>query len=102
MGGSSEYQSKRVTMPKKGPAVEVSIQFTRAKIAECWRDWWNRKLPEVITVDIQPDFTSKAVDEWGDERGLKLNFIWSGKLIRNGSLFYSYYKKACGKGTHKF
>ena len=43
----------------------------------------SRGLPEVITIDNGPEFTSKVLDEWAYQRGVKLNFIRPGKPIEN-------------------
>lgn len=40
-------------------------------------------LPEVITSDSGPEFTSRVLDEWAYRYGVKLNFIRPGKLIEN-------------------
>jgi putative transposase len=42
-----------------------------------------RGLPEVITSDNGPEFTSKVLDEWAYRCGVKLNFIRPGKPIEN-------------------
>lgn len=42
-----------------------------------------RGLPEVITIDNGPEFTSKVLDEWAYRCGVKLNFIRPGKPIEN-------------------
>jgi putative transposase len=42
-----------------------------------------RGLPEVITCDNGPEFTSRAMDEWAHRRGVKLDFIRPGKPIEN-------------------
>jgi putative transposase len=34
-----------------------------------------RELPEVITVDKEPKFDYRALDEWAYLKGVKLNFI---------------------------
>jgi putative transposase len=40
--------------------------------------------PEVITADNGTEFTSKALDAWAFERGVKLDFIRPGKPTENG------------------
>lgn len=39
--------------------------------------------PQIIVMDYGPEFTSKALDRWAWERGVKLHFIESGKPIQN-------------------
>jgi putative transposase len=66
------------------PAIEVdtSLGGTRVvgvleRLAEI------RGLPNVITVDNGPEFAGKALDEWAYRKGIKLDFISSGKPIEN-------------------
>jgi len=40
-------------------------------------------LPDVIQVDNGPEFTSKALDRWAYENGVKLDFIRPGKPVEN-------------------
>lgn len=42
-----------------------------------------RGLPEVITCDNGPEFTSRAMDEWAHRRKVKLDFIRPGKPVEN-------------------
>jgi putative transposase len=42
-----------------------------------------RSLPEVITIDNDPDFAGRFIDEWANRKGVKLNFIRPGKPIEN-------------------
>lgn len=42
-----------------------------------------RGLLEVITMDNRPEFAGRALDEWAYRKGVKLNFIRSGKPIEN-------------------
>lgn len=41
-------------------------------------------LPEAITLDNGPEFSSKALDEWAYRTGVQLNFIEPGKPQQNG------------------
>jgi len=43
----------------------------------------SRSLPETITTDNGPEFTGKALDEWGCRTGVKLHFIEPGRPIEN-------------------
>lgn len=43
--------------------------------------WRQGKRPEVRTVEIGQEFTSKALDAWAHKRGLRLDFIPPGKLV---------------------
>ncbi len=42
-----------------------------------------RGLPESITIDNGPEFTSNALDGWAYRNNVKLDFIRSGKPIEN-------------------
>ena len=42
-----------------------------------------RGLPEVITIDNEPEFAGRALDEGAYRRGVKLNFIRPGKPMEN-------------------
>ncbi len=43
----------------------------------------SRGLPQSITLDNGPEFTSKTLDEWAYNRQLRLNFIEPGKPQQN-------------------
>lgn len=43
-----------------------------------------RALPEAITCDNGPEFTSRALDEWALRKKVKLDYIRPGKPIENG------------------
>jgi len=40
--------------------------------------------PATITVDHGTEFTSRAMDEWAYQRGVKLDFIRPGRPVENG------------------
>ena len=42
-----------------------------------------RGAPEMIVCDNGPEFTSKALDAWAYQRGVKLHFIRPGKPVEN-------------------
>lgn len=43
----------------------------------------SRGMPERLVTDNGPEFTSKALDEWAYEKGVKLQFIEPGKPVQN-------------------
>ena len=49
-----------------------------------------RALPKAITVDYGTEFTSQALDEWADQRGVALDCIRPGKPVEN-ALSESFY-----------
>jgi putative transposase len=66
------------------PAIEVDTSLGGRRIIQVLERLADaRGLPEVITTDNGPEFTSKALDEWAYRNGVKLNFIRPGKPIEN-------------------
>jgi putative transposase len=69
---------------RESPAIEVGTSLGGRRVAEVLdRLADSRELPDVITMDNGPEFTSRALDEWAYRRGVKLNFIRPGKPIEN-------------------
>jgi putative transposase len=64
-------------LSRECPALDVSHSMTGERVA------YTRGLPEVITVDQGPEFTSRSLDEWAWRRGVKLQFIQPGKPVQN-------------------
>jgi transposase InsO family protein len=56
-----------------------------------------RWLPERIVTDNGPEFTSKALDTWADENGVKLHFIRLGKPTENAYIesFNGRFREEC-------
>jgi putative transposase len=54
-------------------------------------------LPDVIRVDNGPEFTSKALDQWAYENGIRLDFIRPGKPVENAFIesFNASLRKEC-------
>lgn len=54
-------------------------------------------LPDVIRVDNGPEFTSKALDKWAYENGVRLDFIRPGKPVENAFIesFNASLRKEC-------
>ena len=57
-------------------------------------------LPEVIVMDNGPEFTSKAMLGWAQQRGVKLHFIDPGKPTQNASIesFNGKFRAECLNG----
>jgi len=55
-----------------------------------------RGAPELITCDNGPDFTSKAMETWAYQRGVRVNFIRPGKPVEN-----AYVESVNGKLRHE-
>lgn len=66
------------------PALEVDFSLTGQRVvAVLERLAWSRGLPAVIHCDNGSEFISKAVDEWAQRRGVKLQFSRPGKPTDN-------------------
>jgi putative transposase len=66
------------------PVIEVDTSLGGRRVVQVLeRLVEGRGLPEAITIDNGPEFTSKVLDEWAYRNGVKLNFIRLGKPIEN-------------------
>ncbi len=66
------------------PAIEVDTSLGGARVVGALeRLAETRGLPEVITVDNDPEFAGKVMDEWAYRMGVKLSFIRPGKPVEN-------------------
>jgi putative transposase len=66
------------------PALEIDTSLNGKRVVQVLeRLAALRGLPEVITVDNGPEFTSKALDEWAYKNKIRLNFIRPGKPVEN-------------------
>jgi putative transposase len=66
------------------PAIEVDTSLGVARVVGVLERLSEiRGLPELITMDNGPEFAGKAMDEWAYRRGIKLNFIRSGKPVES-------------------
>jgi putative transposase len=66
------------------PAIEVDTSLGGIRVVQVLEQLAEtRGLPQVITVDNGPEFTSRVLDEWAYRHGVKLHFIRSGKPIEN-------------------
>ena len=69
---------------RESPAIEVATSLGGYRVVRVLDHLAEvRGLPEVITVDNGPEFTSQALDEWAYRRGVKLDFIRPGKPMEN-------------------
>jgi putative transposase len=59
----------------------------------------NEDLPEIIIIDNDLEFIGNALDAWAYQRGVRLNFIWSGKPIENAYIesFNGKFRNECLK-----
>jgi putative transposase len=65
-------------------ALEVDVSLSGERVGRVLdraaaRHGW----PDVIVTDNGPEFTSKALDQWAWERGIRIHFIQPGKPVQN-------------------
>lgn len=58
---------------------------------------FERGLPEIITVDNGPEYTSKIIQRWAKEKGVHLDYITPGKPMENGYIesFNGKFREEC-------
>jgi putative transposase len=72
------------TYTRESPAIEVDVSLGSDRVvALLERLAITRGLPERIVLDNGPEFQSKALDAWAQQRGVNLNFIRPGKPVEN-------------------
>jgi putative transposase len=69
---------------RSSEVLEPGVGFTGTRVAELLDRACRGRLPAVITADNGTEFTSKALDAWAFERGVKLDFTTPGKPTENG------------------
>lgn len=69
---------------RKSEVLEPGSSFSGARVAALLDKAAGGRLPKVITADNGTEFTSKALDAWAFERGVKLDFTTPGKPTENG------------------
>jgi putative transposase len=66
------------------PALEVDTSLGGLRVRRVLdRVVRERGLPEAIVVDNGPEFRSRALTAWSEERGVRLEFIQPGKPVQN-------------------
>ena len=86
------------------PILEVGQSLSGKAVAEALdRVIIEHGTPVSITVDHGTEFTSRAIDEWAYQRGVKLDFIRPGKPVENGYIesFNGRLRDEC-LNTHQF
>jgi putative transposase len=69
---------------REPPALVVDTSFGGARVGRALDELIElRGAPEMIVCDNGPEFTSKALDAWAYQRGVKLHFIRPGKPVEN-------------------
>lgn len=77
-------------------AVDTSLPAPRVvRVLEQLRH--SRGLPEEIVIDNGTEFTSKALDQWAYQHGVKLRFITPGRPMENGYIesFHGKFRDEC-------
>lgn len=69
---------------RSSEVLEAGIGFTGQRVAELLERAANGRFPATITADNGTEFTSKALDAWAFEHGVKLDFTTPGKPTENG------------------
>jgi putative transposase len=83
---------------RESPALEVGVGMSGRLVTEVLdRVALTYGLPDVIRVDNGPEFTSRALDRWAYENGVRLDFIRPGKPVENAFIesFNASLRKEC-------
>ena len=83
---------------RESPALVVGVGMSGRLVADVLtRLSLTHGLPDVIQVDNGPEFTSKALDQWAYENGIRLDFIRPGKPVENAFIesFNASLRKEC-------
>jgi putative transposase len=83
---------------RESPALEIGVGIGGRRVAEVLsRLALTHGLPDVIQVDNGPEFTSKALDQWAYENGVRLDFIRPGRPVENAFIesFNASLRKEC-------
>jgi putative transposase len=72
------------TYTRESLAIEVDTSLSGARVARVLdRVIGERAVPQEIVMDNGPELTSRALDQWAYERGVRLRFIQPGKPMQN-------------------
>lgn len=83
---------------RESPVLEVGVGMSGRLVADVLdKVAMTYGLPEVIRVDNGPEFTSKALDQWAYENGVRLDFIRPGKPVENAFIesFNASFRNEC-------
>ena len=74
-------------LSRESPLIEVDFSMSGHKVADALdRRLADGPVPVSLTVDHGTEFTSKALEEWAWQRGIKLDFTRPGKPMDNGHI----------------
>lgn len=72
-------------LSKNSPAIEVDTSFPATRVVEVLNRLKDEgQIPEVLTVDNGPEFTSGELERWAHANNVRLHFIRPGKPMENG------------------
>ena len=73
------------TFTRESPAIEVDTSISGERVARVLDRIIAERgaVPEEIVMDNGPEMTSRALDQWAYERGVRLRFIAPGKPVEN-------------------
>jgi putative transposase len=73
------------TFTRESPAIEVDTSISGERVARVLDRICAERgaVPEEIVMDNGPEMTSRALDQWAYERGVRLRFIAPGKPVEN-------------------
>jgi putative transposase len=72
---------------RESPLLEPGFSFSGQAVADALDRHFQRKgLPLSITVDHGTEFTSRALEDWAYQRGVKLDFTHPGRPTENGHI----------------
>ncbi len=84
-------------------AIEVDTSLPSARIVRVLDALvWRHGLPESLRVDNGPEFISTAMDRWGFQHGVRLDFIQPGKPTQNAHVesFNGHFRDECLAQAH--
>src|ERR1700722_3291841 len=72
---------------RKCLALEVGFYFGSFDVVRCFEAIaFEREIPQTIRFDNGPEFTSRAMLQWGADRRVDLHFIEPGKPTQNAKI----------------
>jgi len=82
---------------RSSEVLEPGVGFSGQRVTELLDKAAKGQLPAVLTADNGTEFTSKALDAWAFERGVKVDFTTPGKPTENGFVesFQSRFRDEC-------
>lgn len=86
------------TFTRECPSIEIGSSLPTVKVIKTLDILADeRGLPEAITVDNGPEYTSKAIERWAAEKGVVFEYITPGRPMENGFIesFNGKFREEC-------